>query len=709
MKQIVIILAFLALTLSFQQEENTDDILRPCQAALEVYQNNLEYMKKTVEQKEFSVLTALNFRVKYTLLQVAEYCPVFYDDELQITSYQGRNQCPQSLVNLFTLSNVDVVSNYQEILEILEFQENNCWSYDYAGQSLNEVVLQLEKQENYLKKYQNIDNMWQLNNQGKGAKGGGVACIVCTVLLQAINDYVKVLGISAQQALDEQKTCEVFPVLLKQACNDIFDKQIGQTWVQMYEQGNNSDAMCSAFNTCSDQQCQLYSSKNKDKYQSGNEIQSDFQKYQNKLGGISILKLVGDINDLINKFADQHLPVLDLDNDYYSTFKTLRGWFWRGKDCNDLNKSIHPGRKSKAGLKGADFNCNGISGVEKDTGIPYETKYCEKSGQMGVLVLGDSAGAHFSLPPNWINGTSWNKNTFDGFWEKLSMELDNPNFSSGSGFVDETSVNSFYLNLLERNRCNRNDYQNLGVNGARSGAELKLEKAIARDQNNDHPVIVFWELIGNDVCSSIPSHMTEPEQFKQNILADWQYLDEQLPAGSHMVVTGVADGTILYECLEKRESPVGVLYPEFYNFLNCLEISPCAGWMNVDGEIRQQTTQRAKELNKMYKEIIAENTYKNFDIQYYDFPMDEIMEIVESQGGKCWDCIEAGDGFHPSQVAVSLWSDILWQKLDIDQPTWKGKINPYNDQIKKQFGEETVYIKKTAKFDYNQQILIEFQ
>lgn len=66
-----------------------------------------------------------------------------------------------------------------------------------------------------------------------------------------------------------------------------------------------------------------------------------------------------------------------------------------------MNKSIHPGRKSKAGLKGADFNCNGISGVEKDTGIPYETKYCEKSGQMGVLVLGDSAGAHFSLPPNW--------------------------------------------------------------------------------------------------------------------------------------------------------------------------------------------------------------------------------------------------------------------------------------------------------------------
>lgn len=45
-----------------------------------------------------------------------------------------------------------------------------------------------------------------------------------------------------------------------------------------------------------------------------------------------------------------------------------------------MNKNIHPGRKTKSGLKGADFNCNGISGINSDNGVPYETEYCSNSG-----------------------------------------------------------------------------------------------------------------------------------------------------------------------------------------------------------------------------------------------------------------------------------------------------------------------------------------
>jgi acyloxyacyl hydrolase len=43
--------------------------------------------------------------------------------------------------------------------------------------------------------------------------------------------------------------------------------------------------------------------------------------------------------------------------------------------------------------------------------------------------------------------------------------------------------------------------------------------------------------------------MTTPEDFKAAIIELWDKLDTIVPKGSHMVVTGVADGRILYECL----------------------------------------------------------------------------------------------------------------------------------------------------------------
>lgn len=53
----------------------------------------------------------------------------------------------------------------------------------------------------------------------------------------------------------------------------------------------------------------------------------------------------------------------------------------------------------------------------------------------------------------------------------------------------------------------------MGVNGASSTNEWTDMLAIARHQFDDHPALVFWELIGNDVCKSSPSPdaMTSPE------------------------------------------------------------------------------------------------------------------------------------------------------------------------------------------------------
>ena len=48
-----------------------------------------------------------------------------------------------------------------------------------------------------------------------------------------------------------------------------------------------------------------------------------------------------------------------------------------------------------------------------------------------------------------------------------------------------------------------------------------------------------------------------------------------------MTITGLADGRILYNTLHNKEHPIGnITYSTLYDFLNCLEISPCWGWCN---------------------------------------------------------------------------------------------------------------------------------
>jgi len=99
-----------------------------------------------------------------------------------------------------------------------------------------------------------------------------------------------------------------------------------------------------------------------------------------------------------------------------------------------------------------------------------------------------------------------------------------------------------------------------------------------------------------------------------------------------MVVWGLGDGDVLYDLLEKRTHPLFVKYTDFYDFLNCLDTSPCWGWMNTNSTIREATTQRAHELNNVYKDIIATTTFNNFDIQFYDLPINEAIARAEQDG-----------------------------------------------------------------------------
>ena len=118
------------------------------------------------------------------------------------------------------------------------------------------------------------------------------------------------------------------------------------------------------------------------------------------------IKGVEELCELIERWSDYHLPPEDADNDTFSLISEPRGWYWRGKDCNDFDANIHPGRKPDNNDRfGIDSNCNGIYGIDNITGVSYENLYCNGTSEMGVLLMGDSAGAHLDkqLRRNPIN------------------------------------------------------------------------------------------------------------------------------------------------------------------------------------------------------------------------------------------------------------------------------------------------------------------
>ena len=86
---------------------------------------------------------------------------------------------------------------------------------------------------------------------------------------------------------------------------------------------------------------------------------------------------------MIKKVTEQHVPVFDLDNDTFSDFPTLRGFDWKGRDCNDLDSSVYPGRNipGKNTYRGADYNCNGISGVQLFSRKTWKEVLCGGTGE----------------------------------------------------------------------------------------------------------------------------------------------------------------------------------------------------------------------------------------------------------------------------------------------------------------------------------------
>jgi acyloxyacyl hydrolase len=124
-----------------------------------------------------------------------------------------------------------------------------------------------------------------------------------------------------------------------------------------------------------------------------------------------------------------------------------------------------------------DHNCNGIHG-QNGQGQSYEDLLCSGTKQYGLVVLGDSAAAHFHVPPDFFMAERINATTFHSLLDILSMEFDWPEvwfsllctralflititqMSAATGFKNSSwtgrpvgPMSSTYMSYVQRNLC----------------------------------------------------------------------------------------------------------------------------------------------------------------------------------------------------------------------------------------------------------------
>ena len=535
-----------------------------------------------------------------------------------------------------------------------------------------------------------IDNNW--NILVKGGENGGGDCAGCTIIVGLLEQYAQLENSTIDKAIEH--LCEKIPGKFGTACAQFF-KTFGPAIIKLIEDEATADEVCHVVKLCKDETatCRLFPPSHLKKHpgafahlawdnaaailQSKQKIKRLEEKYASVIPDLRSFNICTILPEVC--LVEDHLPAFDADGDRFSATHTLRGDYWRGKDCNDNDNKVHPGLASADAT--VDQNCNGIFGTDNATGIPWETKLCNGTDAMGIGVLGDSATAHFRIPPGWVTAEDWLRrpDNFGGVVRDAEDELDWPMLSWSTGHLNTSEfspdiwgpTDSLYLQLRKKNLCNNNDYQNLGVNGAKSTNLKDFAELLARVNDGDSrpkkPMMLYMAMIGNDVCGGHHgfSTMTSVEIYHAAVKEAVLYADSILPPGSVIGLVGLADGRVLYEYMHDRIHPLGstnqdVTYKDVYNFLNCLYISPCWGWMNDNATVRNMTTAHANLLSAELPKVVSETSGQLVNSRIFSI-VDWISAISDAPYPK-WELIEPVDGFHPSQLGNFLLAQYFYNK-----------------------------------------------
>ncbi|XP_055892493.1 acyloxyacyl hydrolase-like isoform X1 [Biomphalaria glabrata] len=549
---------------------------------------------------------------------------------------------------------------------------------------------------------------------------GGMNCLDCNIVVAIVQQYSELNNISVINTLDT--FCNFLPEELSVFCHKAL-AILGPLLISLISSHQDPNVICHALNFCYTEPGQptcrgisppTFTEMTDEEFlirvSSARHLVKHLLQKQSLLRpglGFDICSLPGirEICELLQRINNLETPAVDLDRDGFSSIFSLRGSAWRGKDCNDTDLYVHPGAIPVDGDAERDSNCNGIKGVNPDTGKTYEEELCADSQPRGVAVLGDSISAHFHLPVQWFDPKLINKRSFLSVWTVIQNQGDWPMMSGSTGYgknvwpdVISGPIDSIYLKLRARNRCNHRDYQNIAVNGENSFKLKKLVKTLSRNAASDRPLVVLYALAGSDVCSGPDHRMTSPEDMYNNTLATLDNLATVLPNNSHVIIFGLADGSWIHENMASRVHPLTsywgtFTYSKFYDFINCLDILSCLGWLTNNQTTREITLQRAKELSSVLQKVVDTNKgrYSNFKLHFVDDPLSKEYKQWTKLGGEGWELIEAVDSLHSSQIGQAFGSNVTWGTLMSLDPEIFGPVNPNNDKIVSLFGDQGGY------------------
>ncbi|KAJ4458831.1 putative Acyloxyacyl hydrolase [Paratrimastix pyriformis] len=546
-----------------------------------------------------------------------------------------------------------------------------------------------------------------------------VECFLCTVFVNVAQQFTEIHEMSGEQAL--LTFCKRLPTGTQSACA-AFVKLAGDDLAKLIEADLSPDRVCRHLGSCDAYpKCELFPQPTSSNKQTG-----PMPKVQ--INGWNPWKWL--MAEMERVFQDRD-PAQDDDDDLFSgSSATLRGYDWRGRDCNDKDPNIYPGNAIPSADPSLDWDCNGIHGINPASGKPYKEELCPggPAEHRGIIAIGDSVTAHFHAPTRYFNASEFDAHDI---LANIENEMDWPQEGWATGIRSRSTetpvpLDSLYQRLWRRDHCVHRNYQNLGVNGADSTEILGLVKkglhpgrhapcgrGISRTCALVMPLVLTHSvalpldptppppqpgprLLRPDVCAGRQddmSLMTTPEAFRAGVLETFRYLDTVLAAGSTIALVPVIDGRILWDTMHAQLHPVGrgVTFADFYKYLSCLDVNPCQPWMNPNATQRDMGSFRAMELNKQYLDIMATTNFTNIELIYPGLDLKEVLDQWVAEGHDPTQIIDHIDGFHPSPFAQIRGADFYWTRTQQAAPDFWGPVNPNNARIEALFGDQGGY------------------
>lgn len=520
--------------------------------------------------------------------------------------------------------------------------------------------------------------------------GDEYSCVFCVMLVNALETHV----LQKNQVIDSfllKDYCNRFDSSAKAVCQKALLVN-GPKVLKAIDKSSNPDKVCRELKLCTNPLCNLYPKGQAPKLKRDKGLLNKFRSSFNF-----------DLSQTLNSLFKANNSDSDGDG-FASNIITNYDTIWKGKDCDNSNNQIYPGRNVNLIPGGPDdYNCNGMSGYVPDFGTPYKDLYCTRAARIGIAVSGDSLGTNFQIPTAWFNASQWIVNSDDssslnnnisnvtsygeGIISLVQDNIDIPQFGGFTGTCENSGIQpcrSLYTYNLNNNLCNFNDFQNIAVNGATLNDTVTNIKNLRRQQTLDAPLLLVLEVFGNDVCKL---NMTTSDEFRQSLREILAYLDTTLPPGSHLLVLGVLD-VDLYPLVANSTHVSGRTYQDFHEFLLCLGVTNkigCPTLMNPDDNLRKEALQRTRDLNLIYVDELDNLKSKNFDAAFVGFPSIDTLNQLAGYTIDPIDLVNKVDGFHPSQLTQSLLADYLWNYIQENHPDWVGAPNEFNPAIQRAF------------------------